>query len=149
MSSSTGKARPLLNLGEFVREEISSSPPVSVPKKTHKSKQVGFSAPSAARHAVRAGDSESSDNLPYSASLIAPVMDETEVLLSTSASSQSSSVVMRHKEAAVLTYGTGSNGAVPRDGGERGYLTKSINIEEEYVKIQARNEAKRQDHATT
>lgn len=139
-----------------MRGEISASPPVVIPKKARPGQKISSTAPSAARNAARVSG-DPGDNYPYSSSLVGPVMDESEVLLSTSASSQSSSTILRHQEATALGYGaTAVSVNADRGGGEGGgggidksYLTKSVSVDDEYVKIQMRNEAKRMDHATT
>lgn len=153
MSSSPRKTRPV-NLGEFVRGEISnehSSPPVTVQKKTRQSSQpIYSSAPSAARNRTlyRVSGDPNSPTDGYSASLIDPVMDEKDIY----ATSEGSSIMQHHRDAAA-GYGTmhsqsdGGGGGVPFRGSSVNYGGESF--EDEFVKIQMRNEIKRHDHATT
>lgn len=129
---------PLLNLSDVVREEIS----------------VHRASSSASDRSSRASSIESAP-AGYSASLIEPVMDDREVM-STSLKSERSSVIYRHQEAAKIgqQQRSKSYGAIPtiqHRGGEDGrdFLSKSTKFEDEFEKIQMRNEAKRSDHATT
>ena len=118
----------------------------AIPKKSSRGStpRVSSSAPSSSKHITFAG---AGDQDVYSASLVAPVLDESEVLLSSSVTSQNSNVLMRHKEATALGgFGYGTAQQQQRDGGRAGEFS---NIESEYVKIQMRNEAKRHKHATT
>lgn len=76
-------------------------------------------------------------------------MDETQVL-STSATSINSSGMLRHQEAANI----GPYGATVQSQGGAGMgksvtVNQPINFEDEFEKIQMRNEAKRSDHSTT
>ena len=77
-------------------------------------------------------------------------MDEGEIL-STSASSTTSSMMQRHRDAAGWAAG-GSRGygSIQQDaeGGKKDF-TKSVSVEDEYVKIKERNEVKRLEHSTT
>ena len=79
--------------------------------------------------------------------LINPIMDESEVVLSSSATSRSSSVVMRQKQAAGGSLGRcnsyGGLEACRRD------VVQSGNVESEYVRIQEKNEEKRIKNSTT
>lgn len=146
----------LVNLGEFVREEISSSPSVAVPhhnnpEKTH----VHGSAPASRANRTFAhfhDNEEANSARGYSSSLIAPIMDENEVLLSTSASS----AMGRRKEAAggglgqYHSYGgTGSGPSVQGTSSKDDIQNQSVQVGEDYVKIQKRNESKRSEHCTT
>lgn len=79
-------------------------------------------------------------------------MEEGEVL-STSAASTTSSVMQRHKDAAGWGgggggYGYGSVQSAAAKDGKKEY-TKSISVEDEYVKIKERNEVKRFEHSTS
>ncbi len=128
---------PLFNLSDVVREGISASPP---------------RRPSS----ERSSRASSLDDTPvgYSASLIEPVMDDGEVL-STSLRSDRSSVIMRHKEAAKIgqqrsrSYGTLPTVQYRGDEGRRNFVKKPTSLEDEFEKIQMRNEAKRNEHSTT
>lgn len=146
----------LVNLGNFVREEISNSPPVNVPRKSKHPNRPVSSAPAAkhnnsSRAAAVGYEGGGSPSHGYSSSLVAPVIDEGEVL-STSATSNSSSVFMqRHRDAA--TWGAHGYGTMPQvgNGGVPGSPdpTNSVNFENECIKIQERNADKRQEHSTT
>ena len=146
LGSSEARTTPLLNLSNVVREEILASSPGS---SVHR-------APSSASE--RSSRASSLDYAPpsYSASLIEPVMDDNEVM-STSLRSDRSSVIIRHKEAAKMSqHRSRSYGALPTiqhrgEGGEdrTDFLKKSTRFEDEFEKIQMRNEAKRSEHATT
>ena len=139
LGSDSRRTTPLLDLSGVVREEISFSP---VP---------GHQGSRSSR-----GNSLDSTPAGYSASLIEPVMDDREVL-STSVRSDRSSVILRHKEAAKMSQQTRSRsyGTLPSNAHVQqttpDFLKKPTppSIEDEFEKIQARNEAKRQDHATT
>lgn len=149
-------ARPLLNLGDVVRDETSSSqlgsPPVNVPRKSRQPGRPFSSVPQKALFRGPVGYGGGS-----SPPLVAPVMDEGDVILSSSASSSSSSVFMqRHKDAANWgVQGYGSLKAGPGSGGDGGGgvqddFTRSGNLEDDgWEKLQARNDAKRQQHTTT
>jgi hypothetical protein len=155
MASNTGspssRYRPntLVNLGDFVREEISSqrhgTPPVNVPGGPPSSSRPINSAPAAKKHVLFGSP------VGYSSSLVEPVMGDSEIL-STSATSVSSSLMQRHRDAASWSahnsnaYGTMSH---PGGGSVSPDMTKSVNFENECIKIQERNEAKRQEHSTT
>lgn len=160
MTTTADKLRPntLVNLGEFVRGEISAqhgSPPVNVPKRSKQSSSRPISsAPAAKYHKLHRGPvgyesgEEDSVSRGYSASLIAPVMDDGEIL-STSRSSVSSSVMQRHRDAAMWGYGTLPQVPQPEKSGGEFHPINSLNFENECIKIQERNEAKRQDHSTS
>lgn len=145
---SSPRPATLLNLGDFVREEISPSPPVYIHRSSRKSsKPISSTAPT--KRQDYWSSSESSRG--YSASLVGPVMDETQVL-STSATSINSSGMLRHQEAANIgPYGSTvqSQGGAGAGMGKSVNVNQPINFEDEFEKIQMRNEAKRSDHSTT
>ena len=149
MSSPGRKPRPtdLLNLGSFAGDSgVASSPPVNVPRRSGQSSRPISSAPPARHVTIRSPVGYERDQRGVSASLIDPVMDEGDVL-STSVTSSNSSLMQKHRDAA--TWGAqswGTGGGVGNGPGRD--FTRSMS-DDEYVKIQARNEAKRQDHATT
>lgn len=163
MSSPNNKHRPktLVNLGDFVRGELGpnqhGSPPVSVPGRSRPpaSRPIN-SAPTARHHRVAFRNPvgygrEDTPSEGYSASLVDPVMEDGDIMSTsaTSASSVSSSLMQRHRDAAGWSHpGYGSMPHVGR-GPSSPDFHKSVNIENEYIKIQARNETKRQDHSTT
>ena len=151
MSSPGSRQRPntLVDLGEFARGEISTqhgTPPVNVPRG---SRQLPRSRPISSAPANKHHHVAFESPVGYSASLVEPVMDEGEVL-STSASSVSSSLMQKHRDAASWSahHSYGTMGQVGK-GAASPDFTKSVNFENECVKIQQRNEAKRQEHATT
>ena len=137
-----------------MRGEISgehSSPPVTVPKKSRESGQPIYSSvPTAARNRTlyRVSGDPNSPTDGYSASLIDPVMDEKEIY----STSEGSSIMQRHRDAAtgygaMDSHGGGGGGNLPFGSSSVNYIGESF--EDEFVKIQMRNEAKRQEHATT
>lgn len=163
MSAPSNKYRPatLVNLGDFVREGISAqqgqgSPPVKVPHhKSSRQSSSSRSAPASKHKTFRSPGPgpvgyDYSPSRGYSTSLVAPVLEEGEVL-STSATSTSSSVmIQRHRDAAT---GYGTMAQVGNGGGDGpgspDPTVKSVNFENECIKIQMRNEGKRDEHATT
>ena len=167
MSSPTNKYRPntLVNLGDFVRGEIGpsqhGSPPVSVPKRPGQSASRPINSAPAAKHrhvAFKGPVGYRREDIPsegYSASLVDPVMEDGEVMSTsaTSGSSINSSLLQRHRDAAGWSshpgYGSMPHVGVGGGGSNHPDFIKSVNVENEYIKIQARNETKRQDHSTT
>ena len=166
MSSTGHKSRPkklMVNLGDFVREEISASPARNIPH-NHSSSGPIKSAPSNRRVPVKVpiasfGDADSPTDSKYSSSLIAPVMNESEVFLSTSAGSaaSSSSTMQRRKQAAGGALGQYSNESSQYGATNQAQLQEQSHQrigsgsdeDEDYVKIQERNITKRYEHATT
>ena len=130
------RPKKLVNLGDFVRGEIQ---PINVPKYRQKSSNDPVSSVPTSRPS----NELSPPSYGYSTSLIAPIMDEKQVLVSSS----SSSTIMRHKEAAGGRLDPYSGyGTVPYDKGERGLINSS-----DYVRvddIEERNRKKRQEHST-
>lgn len=140
-----GKKRPAKLLVNLSGDDDSSSSPVNIPPPKSRQNYAGIqSAPGLRGEPF------------YSSSLVDPVIDEGEVMISTSLKSDSSTLD-RRKEAAsgglgeyrslqVQHYGTTGE----RDGifgDDDSGLEQSTEIAEDYVKIAKRH--KREDHGTT
>ena len=144
MSNRGGGKRPtrLVNLSG---DEDRSSPPVNIPPKARQN-TVGRSAPDGRRG--RSG-------VPYSSSLVDPVIDDADVMMSGSVKSDSSAMERRREAAkgGLGDYNIQHYGAMDKDTGAdiawggNPELEQSGEIAEDYVKIAHRH--KREDHGTT
>ena len=134
----------LFDLGGLVRVGVAAHP-VDVPH-TQSYGTFGDGAAKSAPTGQSLGD-VSSDHF-FTRGLIDPVMDESQVMLSSSANS-SSSVVMRQKMAASGALGRYNTYSGVDVGTRKKLMESSIIGESDYVKIQERNENKRKEHSTT
>ena len=148
MSNRRGGKRPtrLVNLSG---DEDRSSSPVSIPPKARQNTVGNKSAPDGRRGRL---------GVPYSSSLVDPVIDDADVMMSGSVKSDSSAMERRREAAkgGLGDYNIQHYGAVDKDTGAgiawlsqggNPELEQSGEIAEDYVKIAHRH--KREDHGTT
>ena len=146
MSKRGGGKRPT-KLVNFSRDEDQSSAPVNIPPSQQNSRRNYPGVQSAP--GGRAG--------PHRSLLVDPILDEADVMISSSVNSDTSTME-RRREAAKGGLGEynashhGGYGAIDRGAGYRDNspvpeLEQSAEIAEDYVKIAQRH--KREDHGTT